>query len=166
MLTENLRARIESYINEHRRTREKFKARLKELSSKGALCINYPSKEKIEERLRRIKATFPQYLLNFIAERGFDEIDVYKRAHLDRRIFSKLRNQKDYMPSKRTVLLIIFAMELPLDEALRLLGKGGYSLSELSRKDVIIKFFLENQIYDLFLVNEVLDHYGFKPLSS
>lgn len=122
-------------------------------------------KETLDERLQQLKETFPQYLLNLIAARGLNEVDVYKRANLDRRIFSKLRKQKGYMPRKRTILAIAFAMELNLGEAQDLLERGGYSLSQYSKEDVIISFFFENQIYDLFTVNEVLDHYGFKPLS-
>ena len=119
----------------------------------------------VEERLRLLKLTFPQYLLNFIAERGLNEVDVYKRANLDRRIFSKLRNQKGYMPRKRTIIAIALAMELTLDEAQNLLERGGYSLSEYSKEDVIIAFCFDNKICDLFTVNEALDHYGFKPIS-
>lgn len=122
-------------------------------------------KAKLADRLKLLKLTFPQYLLNFIAERGLDEVDVYKRANLDRRIFSKLRNQKGYMPRKRTIIAIAFAMELTLDEAQKLLERGGYYLSEYSKEDVIIAFCFDNKIYDLFTVNEALDHYGFKPIS-
>ena len=127
-------------------------------------CMIFSSKKLLDERLRQVRQTFPQYLLQFIAERGLDEVEVYKRANLDRRIFSKLRNGANYMPSKRTVLLIALAMELPLDEVEDLLYRAGYSLSEYSRKDVIIQFFFEERIYDLFLLNETLDHYGYKPL--
>lgn len=83
-------------------------------------CMSYSlrTKKLLDERLRQVRQTFPQYLLQFIAERGLDEVEVYKRANLDRRIFSKLRNGANYMPSKRTVLLIALAMELPLDETL------------------------------------------------
>lgn len=152
MLTEEFIKRIESYL-------KKF------FQSPPHVCCSIDIK-RLEERLRLIRETFPQYLLNFIAEHGLSEVDVYKKAKLDRRIFSKLRNVKDYMPGKRTILLIAFAMELNLDEAEDLLSKAGYSLSRYSKEDVIIKFFFENQIYDLFIVNEVLDHYGFKPLGS
>lgn len=121
--------------------------------------------KKLLDRIMGVyKQTFPEYLLEYIAERGLSEVDVYKKAHLDRRIFSKLRNESNYMPSERTLWAIALAMELNLDEALDLLHRGGYTLSEHSKEDLIIKFFFENQIYDLFLVNEMLDHYGFKPL--
>ena len=122
-------------------------------------------KAKLAERLKQLKETFPQYLLNFIAERGLNEVDVYKRARLSRQIFSKLRTQKGYMPRKRTIIAIAFAMELTLDEAQDLLERGGYSLSPSIKEDVIISFFFENKIYDFFEINEALYHFGFKPLN-
>jgi len=69
------------------------------------------------------------------------------------------------MPRKRTILAIAFAMELTLDETQDLLKRGGYSLSPSIKEDVIIAFCFDNKIYDLFTVNEALDHYGFKPIS-
>lgn len=69
------------------------------------------------------------------------------------------------MPRKRTIIAIAFAMELTFDEAQKLLERGGYYLSEFSKEDVIISFCFDNKIYDLFTVNEALDHYGFKPIS-
>lgn len=154
MLTDELLKRLESYIA--------AQCEIRIVVSHTSYMINIAA---VEERLRLLKLTFPQYLLNFIAERGLNEVDVYKRANLDRRIFSKLRNQKGYMPRKRTIIAIALAMELTLDEAQNLLERGGYSLSEYSKEDVIIAFCFDNKICDLFTVNEALDHYGFKPIS-
>ena len=158
MPTTEFLERVDSYIS-GQRSRVYSTAKVCE-------CMSYSlrTKKLLDERLRQVRQTFPQYLLQFIAERGLDEVEVYKRANLDRRIFSKLRNGANYMPSKRTVLLIALAMELPLDEVEDLLYRAGYALSEYSRKDVIIQFFFEERIYDLFLLNETLDHYGYKPL--
>lgn len=122
--------------------------------------------EALEKELRRIKETFPQYLLNFIAERGLDEVDVYKRANLDRRFFSKLRREEGYMPSKRTLIAIAFGLELSVDEAEDLLDRAGYSFSPYDTEDVIAKFFFEQGIHDLFEVNEALDRYGCKILGG
>ena len=87
------------------------------------------------------------------------DVEVYKRAHLDRRIFSKIRNEKGYMPSKKTVMAIVFAMKLDFKEANTLLARAGYFLSDARKEDVITAYFIENQIYDLYLINEVLDYY-------
>lgn len=119
----------------------------------------------IDERLAKFKKTFCDYLLDYISERGMSEVDVYKKARLDRRIFSKIRNAENYMPSKRTVLAIALALELNIDEAQEILHKGGFALSPADKKDVVMSYFFENQIYDLFIINEVLDYYGFKPFN-
>ena len=133
--------------------------------TKFSYSISREQRAELDARLKNIQDTFPKYLLRYIAERGLNEVDVYKKAHLDRRIFSKLRHEKGYMPSEQTLWAIALAMELTLDEAQELFGEAGYTLSDRVEQDVIIKFFFENRIYDIFLVNEVLDHYGFKPLN-
>lgn len=94
------------------------------------------------------------------------DVETYKKAHLDRRIFSKIRSEKNYMPSKRTILAIAIALELDYEETLNLLNRAGYHLTAGSKEDVIVGYFIENKIYDLFLINEVLDHYGFKILGD
>ena len=69
------------------------------------------------------------------------------------------------MPSERTLWAILLAMELNIDEAKEILNEGGFALSYTNKEDVIIRYFFEKRIYDIFLVNEVLDNYGFKPLN-
>ena len=118
----------------------------------------------LERKFERNPKIFSDYLFNLIREKNLSEVEVYKKAHLDRRIFSKLRNEKDYMPSKRTILAIAFGMKLNLEETEELLKHGGYALSVDLKFDLIMKYFFENEIYDLFLINEVLDYYGFNPI--
>ena len=127
MLTKKFLKQIESYIAINFTERTPKKKISRPLESARVTChVQYMiAPAKLDERLKQLKETFPQYLLNLIAERGLNEVDVYKRAHLDRRIFSKLRTQKGYMPRKRTILAIAFAMELNRDEAQDLLERGG-----------------------------------------
>ena len=122
--------------------------------------------EKIEKIIEQREKNFSEYLLEFIREKNMSEVEVYKKAHLNRRIFSKLRNEENYKPSKKTILAISFGMELKLSEVEELLKHGGYALSLEDKFDLIMRYFFENQIYDLFLVNEVLDYYEFKPISD
>ena len=170
MLNDELLARIETYLAANFMEpvpKKKFDRLLGiwEVVCECRISTKYYSTNKLAERLKQLKETFPQYLLNFIAERGLNEVDVYKRARLSRQIFSKLRTQKGYMPRKRTIIAIAFAMELTLDEAQDLLEHGGYSLSPSIKEDVIISFFFENKIYDFFEINEALYHFGFKSLN-
>ncbi len=123
-------------------------------------------KNEVKKIIEEHKKNFSDYLRELIREKNLSEVEVYKKAHLDRRIFSKLRNEKDYKPSKRTILAIAFGMELKLAETEKLLKNGGYALSDEDKFDLIMKYFFENEIYDLFLVNEVLDYYEFKPICN
>lgn len=115
---------------------------------------------KLKDKVGLAGSFFSDYLYKLIKQKNLSDVEVYKRAHLDRRIFSKIRNEKNYMPGKKTVLAIAFAMKLDFKEANTLLARAGYSLSEGRKEDVIAAYFIENQIYDLFLINEVLDYYG------
>ena len=101
-----------------------------------------------------LEGTFGQYVRDLIKQKDMTEVEIYKRAQIDRRIFSKIRRYRNYTPSERTIWAICFALELTLDEALELLGKAGYTLADNNKEDMIIKFFFENKIYDLFLINE------------
>ena len=103
---------------------------------------------------------FSDYLFKLIKQKNLNDVEVYKSAHLDRRVFSKIRNEKTYMPAKKTVLAIAFGMKLDFKETNTLLARAGYFLSDARKEDVIAAYFLDNQIYDLFLINEVLDYYN------
>ena len=120
----------------------------------------------LKEKLGLLDNPFAEYLWKLIDKKGMTDVETYKKAHLDRRIFSKLRNDKDYMPSKRTILAIAIALECDFKEANTLLDRAGYHLSTTIKEDIVIGYFIENRIYDLFLINEVLDHFGFKTLGD
>lgn len=121
---------------------------------------------KLKETFGKLGNPFAEYLWKLIDKRGMTDVETYKKAHLDRRIFSKIRNDKDYMPSKRTILAIAIALECDFKETNTLLDRAGYHLSTTIKEDIVIGYFIENRIYDLFLINEVLDHFGFKTLGD
>ena len=121
---------------------------------------------KLKEKFGKLDSPFAEYLWKLIDKKGMTDVEVYKKAHLDRRIFSKIRNEKNYKPSKRTILAIAIALELNFKETNTLLRRAGYNLSVTIKEDLVVGYFIENKIYDLFLINEVLDHFGFKTLGD
>jgi hypothetical protein len=112
------------------------------------------------------KPTLNQVLFEFIDNKGAKDSDIYKKAGLDRRHFSKIRSNPDYRPKKNTTLALALALELSLEETDKLLSSAGYALSESETSDLVVQFCLERKIYDLDFVNQALDHYTLKPLSG
>ena len=102
--------------------------------------------------------TFASQLLELIKTQQLNEIDVYKAANIDRKLFSKIRHD-EYHPSRKTAIALVLALRLSPDMAKDLLSFAGYALSSTSKTAVIIEFCLENQLYDLITVNELLQEY-------
>lgn len=122
--------------------------------------LQMPGRGKLEAFMKQLEETFSQRLLRMIDERGMADSEAYTKAYVDRRHFSKIRKDVNYVPSKKTVLAFTIALELSLDEAKDLLASAGFALSRSSKTDLIIAYFLENRIYDMFKINDVLEAYG------
>lgn len=105
--------------------------------------------------------TFNERLFLLIDRTEQHDSDIYKKARIDRRLFSKIRCNEKYIPSKKTVIALCLALELSRDEADLLLPSAGYSLSPANDYDLIIAFCIDKKIYDFFDINEVLLHFGF-----
>ena len=114
----------------------------------------------IDDLMNQMEETFSQRLLRMIDERGMTDSEVYTKACVDRRHFSKIRKDVNYAPNKKTVLAFTIALELSLDDAKDLLRSAGYALYRSSKTDIIVAYFLQNKIYDMFEINDVLYAYG------
>ena len=114
------------------------------------------TREDLESLLQNTDAGFSETLLRLIDRTGKKDSEIYKKANIDRKLFSKIRKNKNYKPSKPTALAFAIALELDLEETRDFIGRAGFALTHSSRFDIIVEYFIKQKIYDIHQINVTL----------
>ena len=171
-LSEQLFRDVDSYIDEHyvrtveeeiyaieRETRHRNQRRRREdarISCMAMPCAREPKALSLEDMLRQADAGFTETLLKLIDERGKKDSEVYKKANISKQHFSKIRNNPNYKPTKPTAIALALALELDLEQTRDLIGRAGYALTNSSKFDLIIRYFIEQGNYNVVEINIAL----------
>ena len=166
-ISEDLKLDIERFIDERavHHIEKRFKRSVQETREESTISFNdLPTLESarrstLDDLLNEVEEPFAEKLFRLIDESGLTDPEVYKKANLDRRLFSKIRSNPNYQPKKSTALALAIALELSLEETQELLGAAGFTLSKSTKMDLIVEYFIRESRYDIYTVNEVLFAY-------
>jgi len=165
MLTKEILKELKEYIDNHLLTFSSHVLEEHQYSLQEER-IDLHSMELEDFIKNKRKPTLSELLFQFIDQKKTTDPVIYKKAGIDRKHFSKIRSNPNYLPKKNTIIALAFALELNEPELEELLSTAGYSLSDSDTSDLVIQFCLEKKIYDIDLVNQALEYFSLKPLNG
>ncbi|WP_455533252.1 hypothetical protein [Roseburia inulinivorans] len=128
--------------------------------TKSGKKLGSDNKVTLDQLMNDIGDSFQDKLFSYIDESGMTDVEVYKKANIDRKLFSKIRSNPMYHPRKQTVLALAIALQLNIEQTVDLLTSAEYALSPGSKGDLIVKYFIEHEIFDIMTIDFALDEYG------
>jgi hypothetical protein len=165
-LTDALRAGLAAYLEANYRPKRTLEKKMayscqSDCAPMAACSVQEkaPVRQSLGEWLKKADAGFSETLLKHIDQSGKKDAEIYNRANLSRQHFSKIRNNPGYRPTKPTALALAIALELDLEQTKDLIGRAGYALTNSSKFDLIVMYFIEQRHYDLNDINEALYEY-------
>ena len=162
-LSDELRNQLSNYISANYIEPEEIKTNYIPDSdvTKGSGAV-FSKKESVtlDQLMNDVGEPFHDMLFYRIDKSGMTDVDVYKKANIDRKLFSKIKSNPAYHPRKNTVLALAISLELNIDDTIDLLARAEYALSPGNKGDLIVKYFIERGIYDIMTINFALDEYG------
>lgn len=163
-ISEQLFENVKAYISD-REVKRDFRRKFSSYNTYAPCDSAFTKSSSLEDILQESSQTFSQKLFSLIDRKGMSDVEVYKRANIDRKLFSKMR-KADYVPKKTTVIALIIALRLDMDDAKDLLMLAGFAFSPASKTDLIIQYFIEREEYDIYKINETLFDFNLPLLGA
>ena len=163
MITDELRKSLAAYIEENYIEEPGYKPDYtldRDAVKDSGVVFSKKESFTLDQLVEEVGESFHDMLFLRIDMSGMTDVEVYKRANVDRKLFSKIRSNPGYHPRKQTVLALAIALKLNIDDTIDLLARAEYALSPGNKGDLIVKYFIERGVFDIMTINFALEEYG------